>query len=86
MVENVWKEEIFVKGEMACTWTCRPYHCNINLTYDVFLNVDVCCVIGRGVDLNRNWSVDWGKKEEVSTVPFHLDALFLYTVAFFACK
>jgi len=21
---------------------------------------------GRGVDLNRNWSVDWGKKEKVS--------------------
>lgn len=20
---------------------------------------------GRGVDLNRNWSVDWGKKEKV---------------------
>lgn len=22
-------------------------------------------VAGRGVDLNRNWSVDWGKKEKV---------------------
>jgi len=23
-------------------------------------------VAGRGVDLNRNWSVDWGMKEKVS--------------------
>jgi hypothetical protein len=25
---------------------------------------------GRGVDLNRNWSVDWGKKEKVSISVF----------------
>lgn len=25
---------------------------------------------GRGVDLNRNWSVDWGKKEKVSVSVF----------------
>lgn len=30
-----------------------------------FLNADVVWVTGRGVDLNRNWSVDWGKKEKV---------------------
>ena len=25
----------------------------------------VCKTTGRGVDLNRNWGVDWGKKEKV---------------------
>ena len=29
---------------------------------------------GRGVDLNRNWSVDWGKKEKV-----HYASHFLHT-------
>lgn len=28
-------------------------------------------IAGRGVDLNRNWSVDWGKKEKVFW-QFHL--------------
>ncbi|KAK4351817.1 hypothetical protein RND71_027335 [Anisodus tanguticus] len=27
---------------------------------------------GRGVDLNRNWSVDWGKKEKVCSLDNHL--------------
>lgn len=26
---------------------------------------------GRGVDLNRNWSVDWGKKEKVCSLDLH---------------
>lgn len=37
---------------------------------------------GRGVDLNRNWSVDWGKKEKVvfSAVYFmHRENCFLLT-------
>jgi hypothetical protein len=29
-------------------------------------------VVGRGVDLNRNWSVDWGKKEKVCYNLFNL--------------
>jgi hypothetical protein len=28
--------------------------------FDIFFSYE-----GRGVDLNRNWSVDWGKKEKV---------------------
>ena len=27
--------------------------------------LNFCYMAGRGVDLNRNWSVDWGKKEKV---------------------
>ena len=30
---------------------------------------------GRGVDLNRNWSVDWGKKEKVSVPVVYRSAL-----------
>jgi hypothetical protein len=27
--------------------------------------IEFISLAGRGVDLNRNWSVDWGKKEKV---------------------
>lgn len=43
----------------------------INFKYDKWQLLNLCqwwnfsSIAGRGVDLNRNWSVDWGKKEKV---------------------
>lgn len=65
MVVNEWRMEIFVKGEMVCTQFCGPFHAIYSDVYVVFLNLVVVSLTGRGVDLNRNWSVDWGKKEKV---------------------
>jgi hypothetical protein len=31
-----------------------------------YFSITLSFFSGRGVDLNRNWSVDWGKKEKVS--------------------
>lgn len=40
------------------------------LLKEIMLVSFIVCILlffaGRGVDLNRNWSVDWGKKEKVS--------------------
>lgn len=48
-----------------------------NFLYSCFFHFS-----GRGVDLSRNWSVDWGKKEKVvfSAVYFmHRENCFLLT-------
>jgi hypothetical protein len=36
----------------------------------VYIYISLWALAGRGVDLNRNWSVDWGKKEKVSISVF----------------
>jgi len=39
----------------------------------ILRDATLCLLTGRGVDINRNWSVDWGKKEKVCAF-LHLHA------------
>ena len=56
------KQGRFVIGEMVIVFFLKIHHVKqfmCQLFNLFFLHT------GRGVDLNRNWSVDWGKKEMV---------------------
>lgn len=47
--------------------------------YVCILCLSLHLVTGRGVDLNRNWSVDWGKKEKVNhACSFDASLIFLF--------
>ena len=65
MVANVLKKGSFAIGEMVI-----GLHLQIHSSKSVFVptifKIYLPPLAGRGVDLNRNWSVDWGKKEKVS--------------------
>lgn len=65
MAANLLKMESFVKEEMVSLYILLIFiKCKIGSRKSEnaeCLNVNA----GRGVDLNRNWSVDWGKKEKV---------------------
>lgn len=67
MDASLLKQETFVKGEMVCilqTVKCTNY-CIHQLLYSSMVFSKFFSSAGRGVDLNRNWGVDWGKKEKV---------------------
>ncbi|KAE8731424.1 putative HXXXD-type acyl-transferase family protein [Hibiscus syriacus] len=40
---------------------------------EIFVKEEMVSLAGRGVDLNRNWSVEWGKKEKV----YHISLFFM---------
>ena len=64
MGANLLKQENSVRGEMVLCLTFL----SLNTIFDgleIYGLLMFNCVAGRGVDLNRNWSVDWGKKEKV---------------------
>ena len=64
MGANLSNQENFVRGEMVLCLTFL----SSNPIFDgskIYGFLTLNCVAGRGVDLNRNWSVDWGKKEKV---------------------
>jgi hypothetical protein len=67
MVVNMSKMASFVIGKMVIVLLIE------NLSHETVLCLfvsDLFLFSGRGVDLNRNWSVDWGKKENVSVSVF----------------
>lgn len=72
MAANSLKMESFVREEMVSQLILLLF---IN-QYKISSHKSAKCLkfeflAGRGVDLNRNWSVDWGKKEKVFK-HFHL--------------
>lgn len=65
MVANVSKKGSFVTGEMVIGAFLTNSSLQAVFMPSYFFHI--CFpVAGRGVDLNRNWSVDWGMKEKVS--------------------
>lgn len=68
MAANLLKMETFVKEEMVLHFILLIIQSDITVLEDVRM-LSLCFYnAGRGVDLNRNWSVDWGKKEKVISV------------------
>lgn len=65
MVANLLKQEIFVREEMVLQSIPLTFKYGTRLLAKMFEYLCFCFMAGRGVDLNRNWSVDWGKKEKV---------------------
>uniref|UniRef100_A0A0A9EQB1 Uncharacterized protein n=1 Tax=Arundo donax TaxID=35708 RepID=A0A0A9EQB1_ARUDO len=63
MVANVLKKGSFVIGEMVVVVIFITNQSHKAVCPTLFISIFFA---GRGVDLNRNWSVDWGKKEKVS--------------------
>ena len=76
MVASLLKQEIFVRGEMVMhlIFLASKVRWLLGKTLKC---LSLYFVAGRGVDLNRNWSVDWGKKEKVHDL-YH----FLYYVKY----
>lgn len=69
-MENLNGRKLVEEGDL-CERRNGLVVCLINFKYDRWrlINLwqwwDFSSIAGRGVDLNRNWSVDWGKKEKV---------------------
>ena len=65
MAANLLKMESFVKEEMVTLYLLLG-SINFKIGSNKVKNADhLGMIAGRGVDLNRNWGVDWGKKEKV---------------------
>lgn len=69
MAASVLKQGRFVIGEMVIVFFLKIHHMKqlMRQLYYLFFSY-----AGRGVDLNRNWSVDWGKKEKVCVKAVYL--------------
>jgi len=65
MVANVLKKGSFAIGEMVIGLYLQ-IHSSKSVFVPTIFKIYLPPLAGRGVDLNRNWSVDWGKKEKVS--------------------
>ena len=66
MVANVLKKGSFAIGEMVIGLLYLQIHSSKSIFVPTIFKIYFPHLAGRGVDLNRNWSVDWGKKEKVS--------------------
>lgn len=67
-MENSNGRELVEAGDLCERRNGNVAHCNVfevNLISWVNKCLKFVLCAGRGVDLNRNWSVDWGKKEKV---------------------
>lgn len=69
-MENMNGRELVEAGDLCerrngLTVYPSDFKYSTRLLAKMFEYLCFCFMAGRGVDLNRNWSVDWGKKEKV---------------------